>query len=83
MELSKKQIEQKIDEFFKNVKSKNPEEIRKIKKLAMSKNIKLKEKRKLFCKRCYSTKLEVKSIKKGVKRVKCKDCGHIMKWRTK
>jgi len=42
-----------IEEFFKNIKTKSPKEIKKMKKLAMRHNIKLADKRKLFCKKCF------------------------------
>jgi RNase P subunit RPR2 len=81
--LTKKQAEKKIREFFKKIKEKTPEEIRKIKRLAMHFNIKLGERRKKFCKHCYSPKLKVKSIKKGVKIVKCGECGKISRWKIR
>ena len=45
--LNKKQAIEKIDSFFKNSNF-SPEELKKIKRLAMKYKIKLKEKRKLF-----------------------------------
>lgn len=81
--LSKKEVENKIKDFFKNINNKSPREIKKIKKLAMSKNIKLKNLRKRFCKRCYSPKLKILSIKKKIKRVQCEECGYIMRWKLK
>jgi len=83
IELTKKQAEGRIKEFFFNIKSKNKEQIRKIKRLAMHYNIKLKEKRKLFCKSCYSSKLRVKSIKKGIKTLECENCRKISRWKIK
>ena len=50
--LSKTEVKDQIEEFFIDVKSKTDKQIKKIKKLAMSKNIPLKEKRKTFCKYC-------------------------------
>ena len=44
--ISKTQAKEIIENFFKNIKNKTPKEIKKIKKLAMRKNIPLKEKRK-------------------------------------
>jgi RNase P subunit RPR2 len=61
--MSKTQAKEKIEEFFKKIKLKSPKEIKKIKKLAMSFKIPLKEKRKLFCKYCfspYSTKEKIR-----------------------
>lgn len=81
--LSKNEAKEKIEDFFKNLKNKNPEEIRKIKKIAMHYNIKLGDKRKKFCKKCYSSNLNVKSIKNKIKTVECKNCRNISRWRIK
>jgi RNase P subunit RPR2 len=82
-EFSKKQIEDMIkDRFSKNYLS--PEDIKKIKKLAMSKNIKLKEYKKRFCKKCYSMfnseNYEIR-IKKPYKIIRCKTCGNISRYK--
>ena len=81
--LSKNEIEAKIKSMFSQNPS--PKEIKKIKKLAMSKNIKLKELRKRFCKRCYnlfnSENSEIR-IKKGKKIIKC-ECGYISRYKSK
>jgi len=80
---SKKEVEKEINEFFKNIKNKTPKKIKKIKKLAMSKNIALKEKRKLFCKKCftpYSGKEKVR-IKNGKKSIECLKCGGVGRWK--
>ncbi len=81
--LSKKEAIEKIEEFFKDIKNKNPKEIKKIKKLAMKHNIKLKEKRKKFCKKCFSPRLKIISIKNKIKRVVCEECGYISRWKIK
>ncbi len=81
--LNKKQAEKKTDEFFREIKNKTPEEIGKIKKLAMHYNIKLKDKRKKFCKYCYSPKLKVRGIKKRVKTLECENCRRLMRWKIK
>jgi len=80
-ELSKTETIEKINEFFKEKHDR--EKVRKIKKLAMSHQIKLGEKRKLFCKKCFSMNLRVLGIKNRIKRVKCKDCGNLMRWKIK
>ncbi len=79
--LSKTEAEEKIKETFS--KKLSPREIKKIKRLAMKHNIKLKDLRKKFCKKCYSTELRVKSIKNKVKTVECKNCKNIMRWKIK
>ena len=82
--ISKTATQEKIKEFFKKIKSKKPKEIKKIKRLAMSKKIRLKEKRKLFCKKCLNPYKNPKiRIKKGKKSVECKKCGHISRWKFK
>jgi RNase P subunit RPR2 len=77
--LSKTEARNKIEEFFKN--QHNKEEVRKIRKLAMSHQIKLGEKRKLFCKKCLSMNLKVVGIKHKIKTVRCEDCGNIIRWK--
>ena len=80
--LTKTQIEQKIKEIF--LKNPIPIEIKKIKKLAMSKNLKLGSLRKKFCKKCYtlfnSKNSEIR-IKKPNKIIKCKNCGFISRYK--
>jgi len=81
--ISKTEAKEKIEDFFRDLKNKNPEQIRKIKKIAMHYNIKLGDKRKKFCKKCYSINLKIKSMKNKVKIVKCTNCGAISRWRVK
>ncbi|MCX6748248.1 MAG: hypothetical protein NT076_01465 [Candidatus Pacearchaeota archaeon] len=83
MKLNKNQAQEKIEEFFSNLENKTPEQVRKIKKLAMTYNIKLKNKRKLFCQECYFTKLKTLGIKNKVKRVRCLNCSRIYRWKAK
>lgn len=80
--LSKKEIEEYIKNVFSKQSSK--EEVRKAKKLAMARNIKLENLRKKFCKKCYSmfnSKSEIR-IKKGFKTIKCK-CRYISRYKVK
>ena len=81
--LSKPEAVKKIEEFFKNIQNKTPKEIKKIKRLSMKYNIKLGDKRKKFCKKCYSTKLKVIGVKKKVKSVLCEDCKNISRYKLK
>ena len=83
MKKSKDEVKKEIEEFFLNISDKTPKQIKKIKKFAMSYNIQLKEKRKKFCKKCFSHKLKTISIKNKIKRVKCENCGFISKWKIK
>jgi RNase P subunit RPR2 len=81
--ISKKQAEEKIKEFFENIKNKTPKEVKKIKRLAANKKIPLKEKRQLFCKKCltpYSGKEKIR-IKSEKKSVVCLNCGYISRWK--
>lgn len=82
--LSKQEIEQRINEIF--LKKPNPKEIKKAKRLAMSKNIKLASFKKLFCKKCFtiftSTNSKIR-IKNKVKIVKCENCGLISRQRMR
>jgi len=82
MKISKTEAKKKIEGFFKDIKNKSSKEIKKIKKLAMSKKIPLKEKRKLFCKKCFSVYKNPKiRIRNKIKSVKCKNCGYISRWK--
>ena len=80
--LTKKEIEGKIKDIF----SKNPsqKEIKKAKNLAMSKNIKLGEFKKKFCKKCLTYfnqgNYQIR-IKNGFKILKCKNCNYISRYK--
>jgi RNase P subunit RPR2 len=83
--ISKTEAKEKIEGFFKEIRNKNPKEIKKIKRVAMQFKIPLKEKRKLFCKYClnpYSGKEKVR-IKEGMRIVGCENCGMVSRWRFK
>ncbi len=85
IKISKTEAGKEIKEFFKDIKNKPPKEIKKIKRLAMNKKIPLKEKRKLFCKKCLtpcSGKEKVR-IKKKIKSVECQNCGYVGRWKVK
>jgi len=79
---SKSGIEQKIQDIFTSNPS--PKQIKKVKTLAMSKNIKLGILKKKFCKKCYfffnSKNSEIR-IKKPLKIIKCKNCGCISRYK--
>ena len=83
--ISKKDAEKNIEEFFEEIKNKTSKQLKKIKSLAMNKKISLKEKRKLFCKKCltpYSGNEKIR-IKNGRKSVECKNCGKVNRWKVK
>jgi RNase P subunit RPR2 len=82
--LNKLEIEKEIKQVFS--KNQNQKDIKKIKKLAMSKNLKLGSLRKKFCKKCYcffDSKNSQTRIKKGFKTIKCKKCNYVSKWRVR
>jgi len=87
--LSKSEAKEKIKEFFKkeNLKKASPREVKKIKRLAAHKKMPLKEKRKLFCKKClmpFENKEPKKvRIKNNKKIIECSHCGHLNKWKLK
>jgi RNase P subunit RPR2 len=82
--LSKTEARKKNEEFFSGIKEKFPKEIKKIKILAMKYNIPLKEKRKLFCKKCFFPYKNPKiRIKNKIKSVRCENCGYVAKWKVK
>mgnify|MGYP001447156459 CR=1 FL=1 len=81
---SKQEIKQKINEIFSN--KPNPKQIKKAKRLAMNKNIKIGNLRKKFCKKCYSlfdSKNSEIKIKKGLKIIKCKNCKYLSRYKLK
>ncbi len=80
--LTKSEAEKEIEEFFKNLQEKTPEEIKKVRILAAKHNIKLGQLKKRFCKKCYSffKNSEIR-IRAGKKIVKCKNCGYVGRWK--
>jgi RNase P subunit RPR2 len=82
--LSKKEIQKHIEDIFSNKPS--PKEIKKAKRLAMSKNIRLKALKRKFCQKCYtlfnSSNSEIR-IKNKNKIIRCKNCRHISRYKIK
>lgn len=80
--LSKIDIEKKIKLTFSN--NPTPKEIKSIKRLAMSRNIKLGDYKKKFCKKCYiyytANNSEIR-IKNSLKIIKCKTCGNVSRFK--
>ena len=64
---------EKIDKFFQSPDF-SPEQLKKIKRLAMKFNIKLGDYRKLFCKKCLYPLAGNLSITKSHKTIECKHC---------
>ena len=79
--MNKKEVEENIRNFFKS--KHKASEVKKIKRLAMRHQVKLGKYRKKFCKKCYSMNLKIISIKRGIKRVRCEDCGYVGRWKVK
>lgn len=73
-ELSKTQANEKIDSVLKR-ESFSSEEVRKTKRLAMSYNIKLRERRKKFCKYCLAQLRGKLRLTKTYKTIECEFCG--------
>jgi RNase P subunit RPR2 len=80
---SKTEAKEKITEFFKDIENKSEKDVKKIKKLAMSQNIPLKELRKKFCKKCYSPLQGETRINNKIKSITCKECGNVTRWKIK
>lgn len=72
--MSKTQVREKIDEFFQQ-RDFTPEQLKKVKRIAMKFNIKLGDYRKMFCKRCLHPLKGRLSVTKTHKTIVCKNCG--------
>src|SRR3989338_878126 len=82
--LSRTEALKDIDEFFQKIRSKNSKQIKKIKNLAMSHNLPLKERRKKFCKKCLNHHTNSKTrIKEGIRSTTCEKCGFVSRWKVK
>jgi RNase P subunit RPR2 len=82
--VSKKEAQKRIEDFFSDIDNKNSKEIKKILNLAKNNNIKLANKRKLFCKKCMNPYKNPKiRINKGIKSTECKNCNYKSKWKIK
>jgi len=82
--ISKSDSERQIKEFFEDIENKSPKEIEKMKKIAMSHNIQLKELRKKFCKKCFKTYQNPGiRIKNDIISLTCETCGYKSRWKIK
>jgi len=82
--ISKSDSERQIKEFFEDIENKSPKEIEKMKKIAMSHNIQLKELRKKFCKKCFKAYQNPRiRIKNYIMSVTCENCGYKNRWKIK
>ena len=81
--IKKDEAVKQIRKFFSKIDNKRERDIKKIKKIAMSHNLKLGSKRKKFCKKCYipyTTNSKVR-IKNRIKSITCNNCGYISRWK--
>ena len=81
--LSKQEVQQQIQKIF-SLKTPTQEQIKKAKKLASSKNIKLGNLKRKFCKKCFTfftTNNSKIRIKKPFKIIKCKHCNYISRYK--
>lgn len=81
--MTRGEAKEEIDSFFERDKFTSAE-MKKIKRLAMKFNIKLGERRKKFCKKCFSD-LKNAGVKteKGHRITRCGSCGYISRWKIK
>lgn len=82
IKVNKPEVKKKIEEFFKQ-KDFTPEQLKKIKRLAMKFKMKLGEKRKFFCKKCFNPLAGKLRVSKTHKTIECKFCGFKNKVRIK
>jgi len=80
---NREEIKKEIVDFFENIESKTPKDIKKIKKKAMSINFKLRNLRKKFCKNCYTVfpYNTVRNIKNKNMVIRCRKCRYMSKWK--
>ena len=82
--LPKQEVIKKIEEFFSEINSKTPKQVKKIKRLAMKHNIPLGEKRKLFCKKCLMPHKDSSiRIKNDMIAITCGECENKNRWKIK
>lgn len=80
--ISKTEAKNLIEEFFARIKHKTSKEVERIKKLAMNHNIKLGDKRKLFCKKCLAPHENSSiNIKNNFMNMICANCGYKNRWK--
>ena len=74
IKINKTEVKKRIDEFFQQ-KDFTPEQLKKVKRIAMKFNIKLGEYRKMFCKKCLHPLTGKISLSKTHKTTTCRHCG--------
>lgn len=78
--ISKQEAQNQINKFFQK-SSFTPEQVKKIKRLAMKYNIKLGPHKKKFCKKCLSQLKGKTRISRIYKTIECQECKYKNKWR--
>ena len=79
--VSKNNAIKEINKFF-DKKDINSKDVKKIKKIASSIRVRLKENRKKFCKKCHADlKLGIVRVSRGIKSSKCAKCGFVNRWK--
>ncbi|MFZ5955074.1 MAG: hypothetical protein ACOYT4_01510 [Nanoarchaeota archaeon] len=79
-----KNKEKTFEQIMILIKNKNFQDNKKAKKLAMKNNIQLKELRKEFCQECFYPLEQGKiRIKNGYKKIKCKNCSKLYRFKIK
>jgi len=82
--ISKTRTKETIEKFFFDIENKTPEQVKKIKKLAMTHNLKLKEFKNSFCKKCFFPYKNPKiRIKNKIKSITCGNCGYVFRKKLK
>lgn len=80
--ISKTEAKKQIEDFFIHIKEKSPKEVKKIKRLAMSHNIKLGKRKKTFCTKCFNPYVDPSiRIKNDFINVTCEACSHVARWK--
>lgn len=82
--IPKSEAKNQIEKFFQHISDKTAAEIKKIKKLAMSYKIPLKEHRKTHCKYCYNPyQMPSIRIKNDKLTIICENCKKKSGWKIK
>lgn len=83
--VTKKEAQDKVLNFFNKIENKSAEEVRNIKKFAMSFSIRLEGLRKNFCRNCYSPLIPgITSrirVKNKIKNTECRVCHYVNRWK--
>ncbi len=82
--LSKTEAKEEVEKFFSHIEDKTSKEVKKIKTLAMKYNLKLGEKRRLFCEKCLNPFVNPSiHVKAGFIRITCDQCENKSKFKIK